>query len=102
MTEMVSYRLDDGTEVEFEVDPDGRFRPAGVTDALGRVRDAVRPAVAAAHVVLDQLKDAAPDEIGVKFGIKVTGANNWIIAKSSVEGSFEVTMTWRPEDRSTE
>uniref|UniRef100_A0AAU2UXD7 Trypsin-co-occurring domain-containing protein n=1 Tax=Streptomyces sp. NBC_00003 TaxID=2903608 RepID=A0AAU2UXD7_9ACTN len=31
-----------------------------------------------------------------KFGIKATGANNWIIAKSSMEGGFEVTLTWRP------
>jgi hypothetical protein len=36
------------------------------------VQDAVAPAIETARVVLDKVKDTAPDEIEVKFGIKLT------------------------------
>jgi hypothetical protein len=53
----------------------------------------VEPAIEAAKVVLEKVKDAKPGEVEVKFGIKVTGEANWIIARAVTEGSFEVTLT---------
>ena len=53
------------------------------------------PALAAARVVLAQAREVAPDEMKMKFGIKVSGTANWLVAKAATEGNFEVEMTWR-------
>ncbi|MEV0562794.1 CU044_2847 family protein [Dactylosporangium sp. NPDC050588] len=94
LTEIVRYQADDGTVVGFEIDPPEGFSPASTHAVLGRVRDAAVPAIEAAKAVLERAKELSPDGIEVKFGIKVTGAADWLIAKSSAEGSFEVTLKW--------
>ena len=93
-TQVVTYALDDSTSVSFEIEPTGGFRPAGAGEVIGRVRDAVGPAVDAAKVVLDKVKEARPDEVKVTFGIKVSGGTQWLIASSAGEASFEITLTW--------
>jgi hypothetical protein len=93
--EVVKYRADDSTVVQFEVDPAQGFRPAGTGDIAGRVRDAVGPAVEAARVVLEKAKEARPDEVELKFGVKVTGGATWMVARAAAEASFEITLTWR-------
>jgi hypothetical protein len=97
-SQVVTYELDDATEVQFEIELTPGYQPAGGPDEIiGRVRKAIGPAVEAASVVLDQARRARPDELQVKFGIKVTGTMNWLVAKAATEGNFEVTLTWRPE-----
>ena len=96
MTDVVTYLVDDETRVRFEIDPPEGFQPAGVKEIAGRIRDAVTPAVEAAQVVLDKVRQASPDEVKLKFGIKVGGGATWLIAKTSIEGNFEVEMIWRP------
>ncbi|MGH8879355.1 MAG: CU044_2847 family protein [Stackebrandtia sp.] len=90
------YELDDGTAVAFEFGPAAGFRPAGVEEVAGRVRDAVEPAVRTARTVLERVRESGPDEVAVKFGVKVTGKVDWIVAKAATEGNFEVTLTWKP------
>jgi hypothetical protein len=89
------YTLDDGTVVHFEFEPGAGFRPTGAMDVVGRIREAVTPAIEGAKVVLEKAKEGAPDEVEVKFGIKVTGTANWFVAKASTDGTFEVTMKWK-------
>ncbi|MFD7878953.1 CU044_2847 family protein [Streptomyces sp. NPDC059766] len=96
--EVVSYALDDATVVTFEIEPPSGFQPAGAGRVIGGVREAITPAVEAAGLVLDKAKQAAPDEIEVKFGIKVSGTANWMIAKAASEANFEVTLVWRPKE----
>lgn len=96
MTDHVArYTLDDGTVVVFEVDPPPGYRPAGAADVVSHVRAAVAPALDAARVVVEKARAAAPDEVQVTFGIKVSGEANWWIAKAATEGNFEVTLTWK-------
>jgi hypothetical protein len=57
VTQVVTYRVDDSTKVMFEVDPVPGFVPAGAGQIVGRVRDAVGPAVDAARAVLDKVKE---------------------------------------------
>lgn len=85
----------------FEIEPAEGFRPAGPGQVLGRVRDAVGPAVEAAKVVLDKAKEARPDQVELTFGVKVSGGADWLVAKSAAEGSFEITLRWtrQPADR---
>ncbi len=101
-SQVVTYRVDDATVVRFEVEPGPGFRPAGPDQIIGRVQDAVVPAVEAAKVVLDKVKEARPDRVELRFGIKVSGGANWLVAKAATEGNFEITLTWvhgaaRPE-----
>ncbi|MFC0039695.1 CU044_2847 family protein [Actinomadura rayongensis] len=96
MGEVVKYELDDATQVAFEIAPTDEFRPVGTAeDVQGRVRDAIDPAVRAARVVLERLKDASPDEVEVKFGVKVSGTANWLVAKAATDANFEVKLVWR-------
>ncbi len=93
--QVMRYSLDDGTVVEFEVDQLAGYRPAGSADVVAAVRVAVAPALEAARVVVEKARAAAPDEVEVKFGIKVSGQANWWIAKAATEGNFEITLTWK-------
>lgn len=99
-SEIVKYSVGGSTEVVFVVDPDewGGWQDAGVMprDVVGEVKDAVDPAVRAAKVVLDKIKEINPGTIEVRFGITVSGGANWGIAKASGESTFEVTLTWSP------
>ncbi|MEU6674481.1 CU044_2847 family protein [Streptomyces sp. NPDC046853] len=94
--QVVSYALDDETVVRFEISPTDEFHPVGAAEIVGQVREAVRPAVEAARTVLDQAAALRPAEVQVKFGIKVSGTANWIVAKASTDANFEVSLTWRP------
>jgi hypothetical protein len=56
---------------------------------------AVEPAVQSAKAVLERARAMGPDEVEVKFGIKVSGTATWLVAKAATEGNFEITMTWK-------
>jgi hypothetical protein len=95
-SEVVSYQLDDKTTALFEIEPVAGFRPAGAGDIAGHVKEAAAPAIEAARELLERVRHLSPDGVEVKFGIKVTGTTNWLIAKAATEGNFEVTLSWRP------
>ncbi len=99
-SQVATYRVDDATIVKLEIEPIQSFRPAGPGEVFGRVREAITPAVEAAKAVLEKAKEAGPDEIEVKFGVKASGEAGWLVAKAAGEGNFEVTLTWcrREED----
>ena len=93
-TQVVKYQLDDSTVVGFEIEPTEGFHQAGTKEFVGQIRKAVEPAVEAAKAVLEKAKEIKPDGVEAKFGVKVTGEANWIVAKAATEGSFEITLTW--------
>jgi hypothetical protein len=93
---VVRYALDGQTAVGFEIEPAPGFRPVGNDELIGELRQALAPAVAGARAVVDKVREAGPDEVQVRFGIKVSGTMNWWVAKAATEGNFEVTLTWRP------
>ena len=73
------------------------FVPAGADEIVGKLTDAATPLVAGARVLLEKARSAHPDEVEVKFGVKVTGGANWLIAKAATEGNFEITLTWKAD-----
>jgi hypothetical protein len=95
-SQVVTYALDDETVVKFEVEPAEGFAPASADQVLGRVQEAIEPAIAAARVVLDKVRQMRPDEVEVKFALKASGSANWLVAKGSAEGNFEITLKWEP------
>jgi hypothetical protein len=94
---VVSYAVDEDTVVRFEIDPTDEWHEVSSEKVLGQITAAVAPAVEGARAVLAKAREATPDEVVVKFGIKVSGAANWLVAKAATEGNFEVTMTWKPQ-----
>lgn len=94
---VVSYALDEQTIVGFEIETGDDFHPVGAETAIARVRDAVEPAVQAARTVLDQVAAMKPGEVQLKFGIKVSGTANWLVARAATEANFEVTLTWKSD-----
>ena len=93
---VVRYEFDDGTTVGFVTTPVAGFHPAAAEGTvIARIQDAVEPCIRAARVVLDKLKELAPDEAEVTFGIKVGGETSWLVAKGSTEANFEVKLTWK-------
>ena len=96
-SQIVKYQLDDSTVVGFEIDPAPGWHQAGTKEIVGKVSNAVAPAVEAAKVVLNKVKEIKPDGVEVKFGVKVTGEANWVVAKAATEGSFEITLTRAPD-----
>jgi Trypsin-co-occurring domain 1 len=95
-SQVVMYQLDDSTVVGFEFEPGPGFHQAGAKEFVGQVRQAVEPAVEAAKAVLEKVKEIKPDGVEVKFGVKVTGEANWVVAKAATEGNFEITLNWAP------
>lgn len=93
-TQIVTYSVNDSMTAMFEIEPTAGFIPAGPERVIGRVKAAVGPAVEAARDVLDRVKEVGPDQVEVKFGIKVTGGTDWLVARAAGEGSFEITLTW--------
>ncbi len=95
-SQVVKYQLDDSTVVGFEFEPDQGFHQAGTKEFVGQVRKAVEPAVEAAKAVLEKVKEIKPGGVEMKFGVKVTGEANWVVAKAATEGNFEITLSWSP------
>ncbi|UJW28630.1 hypothetical protein L3Q67_25525 [Saccharothrix sp. AJ9571] len=95
--QVVDYVLEDGTRVGFEIEPPPGFHPAGrLGETIGKVREAVGPAVRAAQEVLSEVRAASsPDELQVKFGVKVSGETKWLIATGKGEANFEVTLIYK-------
>lgn len=97
-SQTVSYQVDDETVAEFEVDPVEGFTPASSAgEVITDVRNAVGPAVAAAKAVLDRVKPVGTEAVEVRFGVRVSGSKKWSIARRPTEGTFEVTLSWRPK-----
>jgi hypothetical protein len=93
-SQIVTYRVDDSTTVKFEIEPAGGFQPASPDQVLGRIRDAIAPAVEAAKAVLDKVKEVRPDRVELRFGVKASGGANWLVAKAAGEGNFEIALIW--------
>lgn len=95
---IVTYALDDSTKVRFEIDPPAGFQEAGADKVIGKVQDALTPAIETAQVILNKLKEAKPGEVTVTFGLKVSGKLDWFVARAGTEGNFQITLTWQPNE----
>lgn len=92
--QVVSYEVEDGTRVRFEIEAGEEWQQVSSDGYAGRIQEAVAPAVEGARAVLEQVKALQPGQVEVKFGVKVTGTANWLIARAATEANFEITLTW--------
>src|SRR5262249_54881460 len=99
MADYVDLPVGDDGYIKVEVAADGLVR-AGATDVLERFtdrfedamarvvrlgEDAVRPARTAGH---------PPDAVEVELGLKLTAKAGFVIAESTGEANFKVTLKW--------
>lgn len=96
-SQIVRYEVDESIVAGFEFEPGPGWHPAGAVELAGKVRDAVSPAIAVAKVVLERIREIGAGGVEVKFGVRVNGEANWIVAKAGAEGNFEVTLTWNSD-----
>ena len=94
----VTYTTDSGEDVQVEIEPSDGFFPISKDRSLGSMSFAVRPAMAAGDAIFKEARVIHPSEMTVRFSIKVI-ASGVMIAKGAGEGNFEITMSWRAEDR---
>jgi hypothetical protein len=108
MAELASFTVRDQGAVVFEIDGD----EDGLIDVgfgrIGRVVDlqqsfesklaGIRDAAVATLSILRE--DLVPDEVTLRFGIKMTAEAGAVIARTTVEGNMEVEMAWRNERQS--
>lgn len=68
-----------------------------VESAEKTLREALRPATAAALQVIDEFRDAVrrPDEIEIGFGVTLDGKLGGIIATAQAGTHLDVTLRWR-------
>ena len=99
MTEVVRYEVGSGTilvEVDdnsYGVDHPGR-NEQGILDAGRRLEDAlaaVRPAAAAA---VEAMREIAPEEMEIEFGIKLAGNAGALIARNSADAHVILRTKW--------
>ena len=89
----------DRTEVSGDLvlastDPDKAADRARVTleEALTKLKPSLQKIV---HL----LKELAPDETEVEFGLKIGGETGMIIAKGTAEVNFAIRMSWKSGER---
>jgi hypothetical protein len=77
--------------------PSGVLRKATTTfeHALSEVR-------AAAGAALAQFRDLGPDEVELKFGVKLDAQAGAVIARTGLQGQFEVKLKWVRGEAPTE
>jgi hypothetical protein len=103
MTELMRIPLERGGEVFVETEP------APGLERVGRAADMLQDATQSLEQALLRVRDAAavavtqfvemperPDEVELKFGIKLDAQAGAVIARTGLQGHFEVKLKWRP------
>ena len=110
MPELVRFETPDGYPLLVEVESHEagvervtRRGPEDVIVASTRLEDAVARVRPALRSLTELLRDLSPDQHEIEFGIKLNSEAGVVIAKTSVEGHFNVKLIWnrstRPEER---
>lgn len=101
MTELVRFPLDGGGSVSFEVDELPGMANAGpartvITEAAQTFERAFAEVRDAASAALGQLHSMAhrPDEIEIKFAVKLDAQVGAVVAKTGVQGQLEIKLKW--------
>jgi Trypsin-co-occurring domain 1 len=104
MSELVRFEDRNGSVLLVEVDEESlgieriRRDENGVVEAGKRLDEALAAAQPTIRTVIQTLRGLAPDEHEIEFGIKLNAEAGVVVAKSAVEGHFNVKLLWRRAD----
>ncbi|MGK7939460.1 MAG: CU044_2847 family protein [Crocosphaera sp.] len=62
--------------------------------SFAEAMEKIKPVAANIIGKVRELKDS-PDEVEVKFGVKMTAEMGAIIASANVQGNYEITLKWK-------
>jgi hypothetical protein len=105
VSDLVRFKTKDGSALYVEVEEDAfglesiARDDAGIAEAGERLEDAIAKARPTIHAVVEALRELAPDEHQIEFGIKLSAEAGVVVAKTSVEGHFTVTLRWGREQQ---
>lgn len=101
MAEFARFPLEGGGSVTIEVDERlGTVHAGKAASVVQEVAESFERTLAevrnAASAVLGQFRSMAerPDEVELKFGVKVDAQVGAVIAKSGLQGQFEIKLKW--------
>jgi hypothetical protein len=103
MTELVRFELANGGSVVAELDESPSAsragRPGVLVTAKGTLDSALTEVRDAAAAALTQFQEMTqkPDEVEVKFGVKLDVHAGAVIARTGMQGHIEVTLKWKQE-----
>jgi len=108
MKHLVEFPLEGSEEVifvEVEEDEEGSIAEASslgekIERASQTLEDSLQKIKPAAEAVIKKLKGLSdpPDEVSVAFGLKLSADAGVILATSSIEANYTVTVLWRKEN----
>jgi len=103
-TDLVRYELSEGGSILVEVGGEEVYgyehcarEPGGVVKAGRTLESAFRQIIPSARAILCSVEDLKASVVAVEFGIKLAGEAGVVVAKSSVEGHFNVRMSFNRE-----
>jgi hypothetical protein len=104
MTYLIEVPLDGADPIVMEIDEGGNSgivrsaRPGEVvataTQSFDMALERLQPMAQALIAKLRNLSER-PDEIGVEFGLKMSVGAGLVVAQSSGEANFKVTLQWK-------
>jgi hypothetical protein len=103
MNPLVAVPLEEGEAILVEVDDtgDGIVRAARPGEVVATLNESFEAALARlqplAQAIVSRFRDLAerPDEVGVEFGVKLSADAGLVVAHSSGEANFKITLQWR-------
>ena len=91
----VTYTTNRGDNVRLEIEPSGDgFMPVSGERPLGGLTDLFRPVFSAVEALVWEAREVHPDEVTVRFGIKLTGGGQAIVSKNVNDSNFEISLSW--------
>ncbi len=101
VAELLRFSLENGGTVTVELDEKPGVTPAGgkgsvLRDAKQSLERALADVRDAAAAALGQFQKMAsqPDEVEITFGVKLDAQAGAVIAKTGIQGHFEVKLKW--------
>jgi hypothetical protein len=81
--------------------PDPAKGPKGIAKAQVTLEQALGSLKPSRQKITEVLKELAPEESEVEFGLKIGGETGVIVAKGTAEVNFVVRMTWKAAEPKT-
>ncbi|MGX4657830.1 CU044_2847 family protein [Micromonospora sp. SCSIO 07396] len=101
MSELMRFQTDSGSVVvevaEGEIGFELVDRDSVIADTRRKLEGAFAEVRDGAEAALRVFRDSSlnPDEVEVEFGVKLNAEAGAIIAKTSVEGHFQIKLAWK-------